>query len=62
MLQERCRHAALEYEGKLYVCGGKMDTSQATQVLSSVECYDPQTNEWTMLSSMITGRYCSFHA
>lgn len=39
--------------GYLYVVGGDDGSSN----LASVECYDPKTNQWTLLSaSMMTGR------
>ena len=33
---------------KLYVCGGYGGVSS----LSSVECYDPETNQWQMVTNM----------
>ncbi len=40
----RSAHTAVEYSGCIYVIGGI--TRQAT-VLSSIEIYDPDSNEWT---------------
>jgi hypothetical protein len=44
--------------GYLYVVGGDDGSSN----LASVECYDPKTNQWTLLSaSMMTGRSLSIN-
>jgi len=39
-------------ENKLYVCGGYDGSSS----LSSVECYDPTNNQWSMASHMVRHR------
>jgi N-acetylneuraminic acid mutarotase len=41
-------------DGKLYVVGGMDDTRTA---LSSVECFDPSTGQWSMMAwEMSTAR------
>ena len=40
--------------GKLYAVGGYDGASR--QCLSSVECYDANTNEWTYVAEMSTRR------
>ena len=37
---------------QLYVCGGY----NGTEFLDTAECYDPETNHWTVISSMGSGR------
>ena len=46
---------AAPLERKLYVCGGYDGVSS----LSSVECYDPVTDHWTMVSHMTRHRSAS---
>ena len=45
-------------DGKLYAVGGRDGSS----CLNSVECYDPNTNRWTLVSPMLKrrgGKSCS---
>ena len=37
---------------QIYVCGG----NNGTEFLQTVECYDPDTNQWTVLAPMTTRR------
>ena len=46
---------AVALGGKVYICGGFDGASS----LNSVETYDPETNEWTMISSMEKHRSAS---
>jgi len=46
---------AVALGGKVYICGGFDGTSS----LNSVETYDPETDEWTMISSMEKHRSAS---
>jgi len=46
---------AVALGGKVYICGGFDGTSS----LNSVEIYDPETDEWTMISSMEKHRSAS---
>jgi kelch-like protein 1/4/5 len=39
-------------DGKLYAVGGRDGSS----CLNSVECYDPHTNRWTLVSPMLKRR------
>eukprot|EP00698_Gefionella_okellyi_P014450 TRINITY_DN4010_c0_g1_i4.p1 TRINITY_DN4010_c0_g1~~TRINITY_DN4010_c0_g1_i4.p1 ORF type:complete len:151 (-),score=38.46 TRINITY_DN4010_c0_g1_i4:934-1386(-) len=41
------------YQNKLYVAGGCVD---ANKVISTLQCYDPISDEWTMLADMSTAR------
>lgn len=46
-------------DGKLYAVGGRDGSS----CLNSVECYDPNTNRWTLVSPMLKrrgGKGCLF--
>ncbi|GFT07690.1 kelch-like protein 10 [Trichonephila clavipes] len=40
------------FSGKIYIAGG----FNGTQVLDSAECYDPTTDEWTLIPNMNTPR------
>ena len=48
MHSRRCYVSVTELSGKIYACGGHNSTDR----LRSVERYDPETNQWTMLASM----------
>jgi kelch-like protein 2/3 len=41
-------------DGKLYVVGGRDATNT---ILSSVECFDPSTGQWSAVAPMNTARY-----
>ena len=43
---ERKYHAACVLQGKIYVVGG-LDANN--EVVKSIECYDPLTDEWTVV-------------
>lgn len=45
-------HEVVEVDGFLYAVGGNDGSSS----LNSVERYDPKTNKWTIVSSMVTRR------
>lgn len=47
--------ACVAYKGKLYVCGG---FGVGKSILSSAECYDPDTDKWTKLNGM--RKMCGF--
>ena len=38
--------------GRLYACGG----SDGTQELKTVECYDPDTQKWQLVTNMLIRR------
>jgi hypothetical protein len=42
-------------DGKLCVAGGQNDVDGA---LSSVECFDPSTGQWSAAAAMTTARVC----
>ena len=48
MLMPRMYHGVVTLGGLLYAVGGHCGANR----LSSMECYDPQTNVWTPVSSM----------
>ncbi len=50
--EKRIGLAMVAIGGKLFVFGG----SNGNTYLSSVECYDPETDQWTNLSQMPTAR------
>ena len=43
--------------GKIYVAGGVSASNGASNVESSVECYDPSTNLWENVAPLRTQRY-----
>lgn len=45
-------HEVVEVDGFLYALGGNDGSSS----LNSCEKYDPKTNKWTIVSSMVTRR------
>ena len=48
MLTKRCRLGVATLNGKLYVAGGY----DGSVFLNSVECFDPQKNEWTFVKPL----------
>lgn len=49
MRQTRCYFGAAAVGGKLFAVGG---VDEKLTFLSSVECYDPSTNEWSFVTPM----------
>lgn len=49
MLQARYKYGAAVLRGSIYVAGGKSDIDKN---LSSVECYHPETANWTQIAEM----------
>jgi N-acetylneuraminic acid mutarotase len=56
MLSERQLAAAVTWNGKVVVAGGR--TLDAKQVFNSAEQYDPESNQWTTFSNLNTARSC----
>lgn len=44
--------SAAELDGRVYVCGG----FNGTEPMETTEMYDPVTNEWTMITPMLSKR------
>jgi N-acetylneuraminic acid mutarotase len=55
MHESRFGCAVVSHQGKIYVSGG---FGQDKAILSSVECYDPETDRWSKLSNM--KKMCGF--
>lgn len=53
LLQPRARHAAVGFQGKLWIAGGCLDSEIP---LNSVEVFDPAVNMWMPASPMLTKR------
>ena len=49
MPTRRYRPGIAEVDNKIYVTGGMNDTCQT---MSSVDCYDPDTNTWSQVANM----------
>ena len=52
MLCARDAVAAVAFGGKIYVVGG----FNGDMYLDSVECFDPESSEWCMVSGLSCGR------
>ena len=56
----RAAAAGMVFGGRLVVAGGYSTTDGESTPMKSVECYDPDTNTWTMLADMPAARkYCA---
>ena len=53
MPNERRNHEVAALDNKIYVTGGR-DNDQ--QIMSSVDCYDPDTNSWSQVANMNIAR------
>lgn len=53
MKTKRDRAGATVFGGKIYVFGG----SYGHVVVTSVECYDPRENDWSIITEMPFPRY-----
>ncbi|XP_022258245.1 beta-scruin-like [Limulus polyphemus] len=49
MFHARACHAAVVVEGRIFIVGGKNDSGE---ILSSVEVYEPDFDQWTMVKPM----------
>ena len=56
MITARCVHATAVLDGKLFVMGGTAATSLPAGSVSSVECLDLHTGQWSEVVPMITAR------
>lgn len=54
MREHRYRPGAAVVNGKIYVCGGQDE--QPGKYHESVECYSPDTDQWTIVTELICGR------
>ena len=55
MNERRSGHAACVLDGKIFVVGGK---SVDKKVVREIECYDPESNEWTVTDVTKHDFYC----
>ena len=55
MPTRRCHPDVAALDNKIYVTGGQ-DYIYAGQPLSSVDCYDPDTNTWSQMANMNIAR------
>jgi N-acetylneuraminic acid mutarotase len=53
----RSGHGWATYKGKIYVAGGEIYDSHVFATIRAVEGYDPATNTWTILPTMLTARH-----
>ena len=54
MRTSRYKPGVAALDNKIYVTGGEDDD---WQTMSSVDCYDPDTNTWSWMANMNIGRY-----
>ena len=60
MSTPRAAAAGIVLGGRLVVAGGYTKVDDVCRPVSSVECYDPDTNVWTTLQDMPMARkYCA---
>jgi N-acetylneuraminic acid mutarotase len=45
------------HDGKIYVAGGEIYNNSVFAVIRAVEAYDPATNSWSILPTMLTARH-----
>ena len=57
MIEKRCSHSAVVHLNKIYLIGGKNETS----ILNSAEVFDIDTQQFSLMKSMEVPR-CSFAA
>ena len=58
MLSPRADHSAIFYKGKIYICGGwNEENGNGRTLVPSIECYDPVTSLWSVVSDVPTPRY-----
>ncbi|XP_076449010.1 kelch-like protein 26 [Babylonia areolata] len=61
MLSPRADHTMFTYNGRIFVIGGWRKAVQDRVPVSSVDCYDADTNRWEMVQHVKTSRkYCSY--
>jgi hypothetical protein len=46
-------YSCLDFTGKIYVTGGRVNGTD----LNSAEVYDPESDQWTFISPMLSARY-----
>ena len=51
----RSHHASVVLDGKIYIMGGFEDRSGGSDVLDTVEVYDPQVDSWQRVANMPHG-------
>ena len=57
MLTPKSGHTASVINGKIYVIGGGFRGNGPFMYLSTIEIYDPQTDEWAQAPEMPTGKF-----
>lgn len=57
MLTPRADHATFLYQGKVYVCGGWDEDATGRHLVATIDCYNPATDSWCMVTSIPTPRY-----
>ncbi len=45
------------YNGRIYVAGGEVRSSRMSAAFRAFEAYDPRTNQWTTMPSMVFARH-----
>lgn len=60
MIEPRADHTMFTYRNRIYVIGGWCESGNDRTAVTSVDCYDPETNRWQTVQQMKVGRrYCT---
>ena len=57
MFSPRADHVMLEVNGKIYVCGGWREINGQRTLINTIDTYDVNTQEWTVVSIIPTPKY-----
>uniref|UniRef100_A0A6A7G162 Kelch-like protein diablo n=3 Tax=Hirondellea gigas TaxID=1518452 RepID=A0A6A7G162_9CRUS len=59
MIMPRADHSSFVYAGEIYVCGGwnEDETGNNRRLVSTLECYNPSSDSWRVVTSIPTPRY-----
>ena len=59
LLTPRADHTCLSFDNRIYICGGWYEDDTSRILVSSIDCYDPSSDSWSVVTHVPTPR---FHA